>query len=308
MDAMCYPMHAVLVLMALPAEGDAKGVPCSCCGHEVSVSWGPLWQFIRSAHSKWYSVPLAVCSSLHRGYGDSDHPLDMEGYTIDNLVKDITELVRNGERGYLCVSCSCLSNFVHACRGYKVLHNQWVANVPPWLRLGRHSILLPMLLSAADSCLGLHQVHSGGPRLGRSDRLVSTGNGRGGFHSYSGYTDAQCLPVLPLALYTTVSPGMSCSYIVCWGTDVHTYACRWRCCTWAYIRCPYRMTGTMSVRTCRHSNRVLCTGVYRWIFNGMVLSNENCHHHLSPGHVVVSTIYTCTGCLGVAGRSAIATT
>lgn len=32
------PYYAVLVLMALPAEGDAKGVPCSCCGHEVSVS------------------------------------------------------------------------------------------------------------------------------------------------------------------------------------------------------------------------------------------------------------------------------
>ena len=30
--------YAVLVLMALPAEGDAKRVPCSCGGHEVSVA------------------------------------------------------------------------------------------------------------------------------------------------------------------------------------------------------------------------------------------------------------------------------
>ena len=28
---------AVLVLLALPAEGDAKGVPCCCHGHEVGV-------------------------------------------------------------------------------------------------------------------------------------------------------------------------------------------------------------------------------------------------------------------------------
>ena len=28
---------AVLVLLALPAEGDAEGVPCGCRGHEVSV-------------------------------------------------------------------------------------------------------------------------------------------------------------------------------------------------------------------------------------------------------------------------------
>ena len=30
--------YAVLVLMALPAEGDAKRLPCSCGGHEVSVA------------------------------------------------------------------------------------------------------------------------------------------------------------------------------------------------------------------------------------------------------------------------------
>ena len=65
-------------------------------------------------------MPLVGCSSLLRGYGDSDHPLDMEGYTIDNLVKDITELVRNtgggGGCSLSCVSSSCLSNFVRVCR------------------------------------------------------------------------------------------------------------------------------------------------------------------------------------------------
>ena len=119
------------------------------------------------------------------------------------------------------------------------------------MRLCRCSILLPMLPSAADSCLGLHQVHSGGPRLGRSDRLVSTEDGREGCRSYTGHTGAQCLPVLPLALYTVVSPGVSysCSYIFCWGT---MYVRRWCCCTWVHTRCPYRMTGTYNECTCRH--------------------------------------------------------
>ena len=31
--------------------------------------------------------------STNRGYGDTDHPTDKDGYVIDNLVKDIVELV-----------------------------------------------------------------------------------------------------------------------------------------------------------------------------------------------------------------------
>lgn len=61
------------------------------------------------------SVSLAGSSPLRRGYGDSDHPLDMEGYTINNLVKDIAELVRSAARvvllscGHVCAVCTFCS-------------------------------------------------------------------------------------------------------------------------------------------------------------------------------------------------------
>ena len=47
----------------------------------------PTKQVVQCAH-------MTLVPPLYRGYGDSDHPLDKEGYEINNLVKDIAELVR----------------------------------------------------------------------------------------------------------------------------------------------------------------------------------------------------------------------
>lgn len=47
------------------------------------------WRYqLKEMQKEYHAVAVDM-----RGYGDSDHPLDMEGYTIDNLVKDITELI-----------------------------------------------------------------------------------------------------------------------------------------------------------------------------------------------------------------------
>ena len=46
--------------------------------------------------------------SANRGYGDTDHPMDKDGYVIDNLVKDIVELVGAFTQCILKWVCICV--------------------------------------------------------------------------------------------------------------------------------------------------------------------------------------------------------
>ena len=83
----------------------------------------PTKQVVQCAH-------MTLVPPLYRGYGDSDHPLDKEGYEINNLVKDIAELVRytTSAHAQMCwdfdVTCSlvvllCIHGSVvvtHSCK------------------------------------------------------------------------------------------------------------------------------------------------------------------------------------------------
>ena len=54
--------------------------------------------------------------SANRGYGDTDHPMDKDGYVIDNLVKDIVELVGAFTQ---CVQiCVCVCTYVLGLKQY----------------------------------------------------------------------------------------------------------------------------------------------------------------------------------------------
>lgn len=120
-------------LKEMQKEYHAVAVDLRSVCREFMHSWILMEPTMQAVHCT--PIKLVPPSSVYRGYGDSDHPLDKDGYEINNLVKDIVELVRYAAgasahtRMYRVSEVTCCSSDVLLC-----ILKVWLSLIPVrWL-------------------------------------------------------------------------------------------------------------------------------------------------------------------------------